>query len=79
MTCRERIKYLIDSGEVFFEIGTFAAYNMYKEYGNIASAGIVTGIGRVKGQECMIIANDATVKAGAYFEITLKKTDLRLR
>ncbi len=74
MTCRERIKYLIDSGEVFFEIGTFAAYDMYKEYGNIASAGIVTGIGKVKNQECMIIANDATVKAGAYFEITLKKT-----
>ena len=57
-----------------FEIGTFAAYNMYTDYGNIASAGIVTGIGRIKGQECMIIANDATVKAGAYFEITLKKT-----
>ena len=74
MTCRERIKYLIDSGENFFEIGTFAAYNMYTEYGNIASAGIVTGIGKVKGQECMIVANDATVKAGAYFEITLKKT-----
>jgi 3-methylcrotonyl-CoA carboxylase beta subunit len=74
MTCRERIKYLIDSGEHFFEIGTFAAYNMYADYGNIASAGIVTGIGRIKGQECMIIANDATVKAGAYFEITLKKT-----
>tara|TARA_B100000676_G_scaffold73038_1_gene72783 strand:- start:3123 stop:4778 length:1656 start_codon:yes stop_codon:yes gene_type:complete len=74
MTCRERIKYLVDSGENFFEIGTFAAYNMYTEYGNIASAGIVTGIGKVKGQECMIVANDATVKAGAYFEITLKKT-----
>tara|TARA_Y100001970_G_scaffold5943_1_gene6696 strand:+ start:7780 stop:9435 length:1656 start_codon:yes stop_codon:yes gene_type:complete len=74
MTCRERIRYLIDSGEHFFEIGTFAAYNMYIDYGNIASAGIVTGIGRIKGQECMIIANDATVKAGAYFEITLKKT-----
>ena len=74
MTCRERIKYLLDSGEHFFEIGTFAAYDMYKEYGNIASAGIVTGIGKVKNQECMIIANDATVKAGAYFEITLKKT-----
>jgi 3-methylcrotonyl-CoA carboxylase beta subunit len=74
MTCRERIKYLIDSGEEFLELGTFAAYDMYKEYGNIASSGVVTGIGRIKGQECMIIANDATVKAGAYFEITLKKT-----
>ena len=74
MTCRERIKYLLDSGEVFFEIGTFAAFNMYEEYGNIASGGIVTGIGKINKQECMIIANDATVKAGAYFEITLKKT-----
>ena len=74
MTCRERIKYLIDSGENFFEIGTFAAFDMYKEYGNIASAGIVTGIGKINNQECMVIANDATVKAGAYFEITLKKT-----
>ena len=74
MTCRERIKYLIDSSEPFFEIGTFAAYEMYQEYGNIASAGVITGIGKVKGRESMIIANDATVKAGAYFEITLKKT-----
>ena len=74
MTCRERIKYLIDSGEELFELGTFAGYEMYEEYGNIASAGIVTGIGKIKGKECMIIANDATVKAGAYFEITLKKT-----
>ena len=74
MTCRERIKYLLDSGEELFEIGTFASYDMYKEYGNIPSAGIVTGIGKIKGKESMIIANDATVKAGAYFEITLKKT-----
>ena len=74
MTCRERVKYLIDSGESFFEIGTFAAFDMYQEYGNIASAAVVTGIGKIKNQECMIIANDATVKAGAYFEITLKKT-----
>ena len=74
MTCRERIKYLLDSGEELFEIGTFAAYDMYGEYGNIASGGVVTGVGKVKNKECMIIANDATVKAGAYFEITLKKT-----
>ena len=65
MTCRERIKYLIDSGEIF-EIGTFAAFDMYKEYGNIASAGIVTGIGKINNQECMVIANDATVKAGVF-------------
>ena len=74
MTCRERIKYLIDPSETFFEIGTFAAYGMYEEYGDIASGGIVTGIGKIKNQHCVIIANDATVKAGAYFEITLKKT-----
>ena len=74
MTCRERIKYLIDSGTKFFEIGTFAAYDMYKEYGNIPSAGVVTGIAKIQNQHCMVIANDATVKAGAYFEITLKKT-----
>ena len=74
MTCRERIKYLIDPSESFFELGTFAAYGMYKEYGDIPSGGIVTGIGKIKNQHCMIIANDATVKAGAYFEITLKKT-----
>ena len=74
MTCRERIKYLLDPGTDFFEIGTFAAYDMYLEYGNIASAGIVTGIGKINKKDCMIIANDATVKAGAYFEITLKKT-----
>ena len=74
MTCRERIKYLLDPGTDFFEIGTFAVYDMYLEYGNIASAGIVTGIGKINKKDCMIIANDATVKAGAYFEITLKKT-----
>ena len=74
MTCRERLKYLIDSSNDFFEIGTFAAYGMYEEYGNIASGGVITGIGKIKNRQCMIIANDATVKAGAYFEITLKKT-----
>jgi len=74
MTARERIKYLIDSGTELFEIGTFAAYKMYEDYGKIASAGIITGIGKIQNKDCMIIANDATVKAGAYFEITLKKT-----
>ena len=57
----------------FFEICKFAAYDMYKEYGGAPSAGLVTGIGKINNVECMIIANDATVKAGAYFEITLKK------
>ena len=72
MTARERIKYLIEGD--FFEIGLYAAYGMYSDIGNINSGGLVAGIGRIDGKECMIIANDATVKAGAYFEITLKKT-----
>ena len=50
MTCRERIKYLLDSSEKLFEIGTFAAYGMYQEYGNIASGGVVTGVGKVKNK-----------------------------
>ena len=74
LSARERIDNLIDSDTVFLEIGKFAAYNMYQEYGNIPSAGVVAGLGKVNGQECMIIANDATVKAGAYFELSLKKT-----
>jgi len=72
MTARERIKYLV--GDNFFELGLYAAYEMYKEVGEINSAGVVTGVGKVENRHCMIIANDATVKAGAYFEITLKKT-----
>ena len=74
LTARERIDHLIDPGSSFFEIGIFAAWNMYEEYGTPAASGIITGIGIVEGIDCMIIANDATVKAGAYFEITLKKT-----
>ena len=74
LTVRERIDNLIDSDTVFLEIGKFAAHNMYKEYGSIPSAGVVAGLGKVHNQECMIIANDATVKAGAYFELSLKKT-----
>ena len=72
MTARERVEYLIDGD--FFEIGLYAGYKMYQDIGNINSGGLVAGIGRVDGRDCMIIANDATVKAGAYFEITLKKT-----
>ena len=74
LTVRERIDNLIDPDTVFLEIGKFAAHNMYKEYGSIPAAGVIAGLGKVSGQECMIVANDATVKAGAYFEITLKKT-----
>tara|TARA_Y100000768_G_scaffold333046_1_gene272947 strand:+ start:326 stop:1969 length:1644 start_codon:yes stop_codon:yes gene_type:complete len=74
LTARERIDNLIDQDTVFLEIGKFAAHNMYKEYGTVPAAGVVAGIGIIHGQDCMIIANDATVKAGAYFELSLKKT-----
>jgi 3-methylcrotonyl-CoA carboxylase beta subunit len=73
MTARERIDGLMDEGSPFLEIGTFSAYDMYKEYGGAPSAGTVAGIGRIAGRECMIVANDATVKAGAWFPITAKK------
>jgi 3-methylcrotonyl-CoA carboxylase beta subunit len=71
LLARERIDKFIDSGTPFLEIGTFAAFNMYDD--QIASSGVVAGIGRVEGQECMIVANDATVKGGTYFPLTVKK------
>ena len=74
LTARERIDYILDNKNNFLEIGIYAGYQMYKEYGSPAAGGIVTGMGNVEGIDCMIIANDATVKAGAYFEITVKKT-----
>mgnify|MGYP005624824577 CR=1 FL=1 len=74
LTARERIEHLIDPNSDFFELGVYAAYGMYEEYGSPAASGTLIGIGSVSGQECMIVANDATVKAGAYFEVTLKKT-----
>ena len=70
---RERIGLLLDKDAQFFEIGLWAAYKMYEEWGNIAAAGAVAGIGNVAGIPCMIIANDATVKAGAFFPQTAKK------
>ncbi len=73
LTARERIDYLIDDPGGFLEIGTFAADGMYKEVGGCPSAGVVTGIGKVSGRQCMIVANDATVKAGAWFPMTAKK------
>ncbi len=73
LTARERIDYLIDDESEFLEIGAFAGEGMYKEYGGCPSGGVVTGIGYVKGRQCMIVANDATVKAGAWFPITAKK------
>jgi 3-methylcrotonyl-CoA carboxylase beta subunit len=74
LTARERIDHLIDPGTQFFELGLYAAWGMYEEYGSPAASGTLTGIGIIEGYDCVIIANDATVKAGAYFEVTLKKT-----
>jgi 3-methylcrotonyl-CoA carboxylase beta subunit len=73
LLARERIAYLIDKGTEFLEIGAFAAEDMYKEQGGCPSAGVVAGIGYVSGRQCMIVANDATVKAGAWFPMTAKK------
>lgn len=73
LSVRERIAMLIDKDSSFLEIGAFAADGMYKEYGGCPSAGVVTGIGYVSGRQCMIVANDATVKAGAWFPMTAKK------
>ncbi|MBT1705540.1 acyl-CoA carboxylase subunit beta [Chryseosolibacter indicus] len=73
LTARERIAYLIDKKSEFLEIGLFAGEGMYKEVGGCPSAGVVTGIGYIEGRQCVIVANDATVKAGAWFPITAKK------
>lgn len=71
--CRERIALLIDEGSYFMEIGLFTAYGMYKEHGGAPSSGTIFGIGKIHGRDCVIVANDATVKAGAWFPITCKK------
>lgn len=73
LTARERINYLIDDKSEFLEVGAFVADGMYQEVGGCPSAGVVTGIGYVSGRQCMIVANDATVKAGAWFPMTAKK------
>ncbi len=73
LTARERLKLLLDENSEFLELGLWAAHEMYTEYGGAPGAGVVTGIGRVSGRLCMIIANDATVKAGAFFPMTAKK------
>ncbi len=70
---RERISHLLDKGSPFFEIGLWAAYKMYDQWGKIPAAGVIAGIGNIAGVPCMIIANDATVKAGAFFPQTAKK------
>ena len=73
LTARERIAHLIDPKTEFFELGIYAAYKMYEEWGGAPAAGTITGLGRVSGRLVMIIANDATVKAGAFFPMTAKK------
>ena len=72
LTARERISLLVDPG-TFFEIGSFAAYGMYEEWGGAPAGGVITGLGRIHTRLVMIIANDATVKAGAFFPMTSKK------
>ena len=73
LTARERLKLLLDEGTEFLELGLWAAQGMYVEFGGAPSAGVVTGLGKVSGRLCMIVANDATVKAGAFFPMTAKK------
>ncbi|MEQ1798841.1 MAG: carboxyl transferase domain-containing protein [Lacibacter sp.] len=78
LTARERIEYLRDADTTFIEIGAFAGYDMYKEQGGCPAGGTVAGVGYVSGRQCIIVANDQTVKAGAWFPITGKK-NLRLQ
>src|SRR5438445_9862379 len=73
LTARERIARLLDVHTPFFELSLWAACNMYQDWGGAPSAGVVTGIGRVAGRLVMVIANYATVKAGAFFPMTCKK------
>ncbi|NJC24786.1 acyl-CoA carboxylase subunit beta [Neolewinella antarctica] len=73
MTARERVDALIDEETEFLEFGAFAGFDMYEEYGGCPAGGVVTGYGRVQGRLCVIVANDATVKAGAWFPITGRK------
>lgn len=78
LLARERIEYLIDAGKPFIEIGAFAGYDMYEEHGGCPAGGTVAGIGYVSGKQCVIVANDQTVKAGAWFPVTGKK-NLRMQ
>ena len=73
LTVRERLALLLDEGIPLMELGLWAAHGMYEEFGGAPGAGVVTGLGRVSGRLCMIVANDATVKAGAFFPMTAKK------
>jgi len=78
LVARERIAYLCDEGKPFIEIGAFAGFDMYEEQGGCPSGGTVSGVGYVSGRQCIIVANDQTVKAGAWFPITGKK-NLRMQ
>jgi acetyl-CoA carboxylase carboxyltransferase component len=73
LTVRERLARLLDDTDSFFELGLWAGYQMYPDWGEVPAAGLATGIGRIAGRSCIIIANDATVKAGAFFPATVKK------
>ena len=73
LTARERIDYLLDKNSDSIEIGAFAGYEMYEEHGGCPSAGVVVKMGYVSGKQCLVVANDASVKAGAWFPITAKK------
>ena len=73
LSARERIQKLLDPDSSFLEVGLFTAYEMYEEYGGAPSSGTVFGVGRIHGREVVVVANDATVKAGAWFPITCKK------
>ena len=73
MTARERIDYLLDNNSKNIEIGGFVGYGMYQDHGGCPSGGVVVKIGYIKGKQCVVVANDATVKAGAWFPITAKK------
>ena len=74
MTARERIEYLLDDDAEAIEIGAFAGEDMYEEHGGCPSGGVVVKVGHVQGKQCVVVANDATVKAGAWFPITEKRT-----
>jgi len=73
MTARERVDYLLDNAQEAIEIGAFAGDGMYTEHGGCPSGGVVVKIGKISGKQCIVVANDATVKAGAWFPITAKK------
>ena len=73
LSARERIQYLLDNDEESIEIGTLAASDMYEEHGGCPAAGVVVKIGKIKGKTCIVVANDATVKAGSWFPMTGKK------